>query len=398
MVIIGDIIKQLIDTQSEFERIYKCLNKKQQLQKTTVEEHISNIISEYNKIKSIYFAYNQLLNNENQLILLTVLRKSHERLLKIFDKYKLHIQIPNIQTIETEEHTHMSDSKSKDNFKEMAITVIDVINIATKVVPEYDGSPSNLHRFIGAIKVIQDNVGEFEKTAVEIVKTKLKDNVRNYISNEATLQAIIDKLSTSIKPESTDLIISKLKNLKQSNRSANDYVKEIEKLSDSLKTAYLSEGITMTIAEKYTTKNVVQTMKDNTTDENIKVIFDAAKFENVSEVSEKFLTVKSENNQNNAQINYFQRKPFNRFRGNQQFQNGFYRGNNRNFQGNFKYNFQRNFDQNANNSNNQGNSRGFYRGNQNKFRGGYRHVNHVNAETENSNDPQSLPDLQLREM
>lgn len=51
-----------------------------------------------------------------------------------------------------------------------------------------------------------------------------------------------------------------------------------------------------------------------TTDNNAKVILDAWKFSSVSEVTENFLS--SENSQTNPQINYFQRKSFNNFRGN----------------------------------------------------------------------------------
>lgn len=71
-------------------------------------------------------------------------------------------------------------------------------------------------------------MGEHIASAVEMVKTKLKGTARNFITNEASLVAIGDKLVASIKPESTNLIISKLKNLKQ--------------LTTSLKKAFFTEG------------------------------------------------------------------------------------------------------------------------------------------------------------
>jgi len=46
--------------------------------------------------------------------------------------------------------------------------------------------------------------GTHEATAISPIKTKLKGNARNLISNEQTIAAIIIQLSSAVKGESVD--------------------------------------------------------------------------------------------------------------------------------------------------------------------------------------------------
>lgn len=398
MVTVDQIINELLTYESEFNRIYKCLNKTILPKRETVEQHLKNILSEYNKIKSIYFQYNNVFNYNNQLIVLEILTKSHKRLLKVFKRLRVYIQVPSVQVLKIPKiEIEDSDSETEDenNFEEMAITVIDFINFASKTIPEFDGTPKDLQRFLDAVNLVKANVGENEVSAVEVVKTKLKGTARNFISNEATLKDIVDKLKLNIKPESTKLIIAKMKNLKQFNKNPNDYVKEIETLSESLKTAYISEGLPITLAETYTTENVVQSIKSTSIDDKVTVVLEAGKFNSVSEVTEKFLSVKSEKIQNNAQINYFQRKNFsnNSYRKASSFSQG-----NRNFyreRPNSRFSY---FDNKNKFRNNRGNYNSFSnRGNPGR-KNFSRNVRYLHTDSENSVDPQSTQNLQLRDM
>lgn len=91
-----------------------------------------------------------------------------------------------------------------------------------------------------------------------LIKTKLIGKTRNCITDEHdTINKIIVALQGGIKGESTEVKTGKLMNLKQNNKTANDYVYELIKLTDSLKGAYISEGLNAAIADKYVTKQAM---------------------------------------------------------------------------------------------------------------------------------------------
>ncbi len=338
----------------EFERVYKCLNKAKLPSEKTVEFHVKTLVYEYNFITKIFNSNIKKVDESLTFNIQETLIKFRNKIIKIFLHIDLQIVIPEVRNlIELKENIFGSNSDIDNNDDtivnfdidfsdkdEMAITVIEFINFATRTIPEFDGTPADLQRFIDAVNLVNANVGEFVGSAVEVVKSKLKGTARNFITNEADLKAITDKLTACIKSESSNLIISKLKSLKQQNKSPNDYVTDLEKLTASLKRAYITEGVPVDTAESYTTANVVQAIKLNTNNEKVKLIMEAGEFKTVAEASAKFLSVYSENNLTHAQINYFQQKRFKNFRGNQRFNRGnsnFYRGNN--YQGNYSRNF-----------------------------------------------------------
>lgn len=391
MVLLSDIINEFKISESEFNRIYKCLNKKKRAKKEIEELHLNNIVIEYNHIKQIYFNYNNLFDSTNQLILLEILTKSHKRLLKVFERLKLdvkEIEELNVPTVEVE---NLSSEEEKSSEDEMAKSAIEFINFATKTIPEFDGSPAELQRFVDAVNLVNKNVGEFVESAIEVVKSKLKGTARNYITNEATLVAIVNKLKDKVKPESPKLVLSKLKTLKPSNKNPNDYIKEVENLATALQRSYICQGMSLDLAEEYTIDGVIQSVKANSPDEKVKAVLEARDFKSVSDISEKYLSVKSENSQTNSQVNYFQRNNFDYYRGDR-YNNRRFFSNNRNF---YRNNANTSF--NSNQINSKPNFAG-NRGNRNDFRGNPR-IRYAEAEAENSNDPQSSTEiLQLRDM
>ncbi len=380
----------------EFERVFKCLNKTKLPSQRIVQLHIKTLIFEYNFITNLLNA-NAIKADQNlTLAIHETLIKFQSKIIKIFVQIDLQIVVPEVGNVIDLDDNIFESSFDTDNNDDTIInseieiidedetmTVIEFINFATRAIPEFNGTPSELQRFIDAVNLVKANVGTYELTAVEVVKTKLKDSARNFVTNEATLEAIIDTLKANIKPESHQLIISKLQNLKQANKSANEYVKEVEILSTVLKRAYICEGLSASLAKNFTTDNVLQSIKASTVNDKVKAVLNAGKFSSVSEVFEKFLSVKFENGQSNPQINYFQRRRFENFRGNQRFYRGnsvFYRGNN--YQGNYGRN---SFNQGKQNYSNNGNK---------NFRG-KRQIRYAEG---NSNDPQSTQNLLLGDM
>lgn len=217
-------------------------------------------------------------------------------------------------------------------------------------------------------------------SAVGLIKTKLQGVAIDFITTESTIKEIVTQLKGEITPESTKVISAKLMSLKQGNKSANDYIKEVETMTATLKRAYLSEGVSASRATTYSTDVAVKAITTSTNNEKLKTVMQSADFKNINEVSTKFLTVTTDQSANKAQLLYFKgRNP--QFRGRGNFRGNF-RGQSRgNFRGgynNFRQNYRGQNDQNQSNNNRSG---GNYRGGRN---GQDRYVRFA----ENSQSPQ----------
>lgn len=302
----------------------------------------------------------------------------------------------NSEASDSDSHDRLSNSEHEqdDNNDEMALTVVEFLNFATKVIPEFDGSPANLQGFIDALNLVNASVGAHVASAVELIKTKLKGNARNYVGTEASINEIVNVLRANIKSESASMIVSKMMNIAQAKKKANDYVKEIEQLSADLKRAYISDGLSIEKADKYVTNQVVQAMKTNASSEKVKLVMQAGVFKDLNEVIDKFVdTCTSENPTQTVSINFMKR-------------NGNFRGNPRPYRGNNRRNFNHSNYSNTNfynrNSRGRGNNRNNYWrgnsynsnrnfGNANRGRGQVRLANAQNeADAGNASGPQFI--------
>lgn len=176
----------------------------------------------------------------------------------------------------------------------MDLTDLEFLKLASSILPEFDGTSEELQRFVDAIDLVDKFSENHMVIAVAITKTKLKSTARNFVSNEETLIAIRNILKKCIKPESTALIISKIKNLEQFNKTPNEYIRELEILSTSLKRAYIVEGLSVDLAEEYTTDRIVEVIKSKSINVRVKLVMEAGNFKTVSEAYTKFLLVTSE--------------------------------------------------------------------------------------------------------
>lgn len=79
---------------------------------------------------------------------------------------------------------------------------VEFLKLASSLIPEFCGKSENLQSFIDALSLIDSFKGVHEATAVSFIKTKHKGHVRNLISTDQTITAIINKLMSGIKDES----------------------------------------------------------------------------------------------------------------------------------------------------------------------------------------------------
>lgn len=255
------------------------------------------------------------------------------------------------------------NSQNNGNPNEMALTVVEFLNFATKIVPDFDGTYANLASFTDALNLANASVATHLPSYIELIKTKLKGDSRSYIGNEATVQAIIQTLQANVKPESASLIESKMMSIHQAKKKPNDYMKEIESLAANLKRAHITDGIPIAAADNLATNCAVKAIRQNASSDKVKWLMEASTFTNLNEVVDKFIslsTAETSSTSNNATINYIRRPNVGYYRGRRQNNRGYYR-NNDNRRGNNSYN------QNYRSNNFRGsNNRGFYRNNDNR--------------------------------
>jgi len=130
----------------------------------------------------------------------------------------------------------------------MAITPIEFLKLASSLIPEFDGKAENLKSFLDSLTLVNSLKESHEALEVNLIKTKLKGHARNLIDNENSISEIIEKLKNKVKGESVDAISAKILNLQQRQKTANQYVQEVEKLAKALGGANINDGLSSELA------------------------------------------------------------------------------------------------------------------------------------------------------
>ena len=337
------------------------------------------LVSVLNKIRTLILTYYQHFNEENKL-------KAREIYLNQLDKFKLILQKHDIdQNISNDYNTKIvlnleelfpqpetesdnsdqlseSDTSESEKTHKMVVTVAEFLGNASKLLPEFDGKSENLQSFLDGIALVELIKGDHEDAAVNLVKTKLKGTSRNLITTESTLQQIVTRLKSSVKGESVEVLTAKILNIKQLGKAANAYTKEIEDLTKSLQNAYINDGISAELSEKYSTQIAVKAMTKNCNNDRVKLVMEAGSFNNMNEAVSKFVASSTEATGLQNSILFTSKRNINyNKRGNVYNNRGYSRGRG-------GYN-----NRNSHYNNQQGRNSNFQRG-----RGSHRGQNHTN--------------------
>jgi hypothetical protein len=148
-------------------------------------------------------------------------------------------------------------------------TMTDPIQTVLKIMNTvYDGKPKNvgfLPTIISQIELIALKVTEPDDIALAIsaIKTRFSDTALTAVSgNVTTFQQIIDNLRRHCSGDPSWNITTELQGVRfRSDKT--EYIKNLEKITDRLKFAYLNEGTAQTSAEKYCIKETVKNIKTN---------------------------------------------------------------------------------------------------------------------------------------
>lgn len=384
------IVQKARIIKESFDKSYKSLNIDRPTTEETINKHIEILVNSLENIRVLLHVNYSRLTNTHKTAADAFYADVREKLIKVALRKGIKIETPHTlhEVAPFEPITH-TESKLHITHPNMPQTVIEFLGTASRLIPDYDGRAENLQSFIDALCLVDTIKETHEAVAINLVKTKLKGAARNLISTETTLQAVVEKLKTSIKGETVDVVTARLMNVRQQNKNANTYATEVEDLAKRLEGAYISDGLPTELASTYATKTAVKAIIKNATNEKVKTVMESATFSNMNEVTAKFVSSCTETFGHQNSVLFY---------GNDRRRNGQYHKHHRR---NGNYNNQRNPENyrnnnnrnNSHNDNNRGRGRNNYRGNS---RSGYRNGGNHNVRVLNNNSENEQAPLNVQ--
>lgn len=124
-------------------------------------------------------------------------------------------------------------------------------------------------------------------------------------------------------------------NVRQGNKSANSFVSEVEELTKALSIGYISDGLPLQLAGKYSTQVAVKSMTKNASSDRVPLIMGSGNFVTMNNAVSKFVSACTDT-ASTSDVRYF-KSNWDRHRngrgcGNENNRGrgqGYYRGNNR---------------------------------------------------------------------
>ena len=163
------------------------------------------------------------------------------------------------------------------------------IRTATAIVNVYDGSAENLDAFIDAVTLLNQLTPEAQKTIMcKFIKTRLTAKARVGMNAQLnTAEALIAdvKLRCEIKVTPENLL-AKMRSMKT--KGSNEvFQQELETLSNKLKASYLEQMIPEPVAARMATKAGVDTLINQASSLEEKLILKTGSFSSIQEAIQK---------------------------------------------------------------------------------------------------------------
>lgn len=170
--------------------------------------------------------------------------------------------------------------------RKMALDIKTAAELAT-LIPSYDGNPGGVKSFVDAVNLAKTIVPAANKAAaIQVILTKLSGKGRNLFTETPTeYEQIITKIQQNCGEKgNSDLALTNLKNLK--NKSTDDiqtFTKQIDTLTEKLAEAYIREQLPNDVARKMAQKSAIQTLINNSTNSETRMMLKIGKFDNLQE-------------------------------------------------------------------------------------------------------------------
>jgi len=185
--------------------------------------------------------------------------------IEIKEKDLRDLTIPAVITVtEAEDEEDKKSDVSVPDIKENIIADAAAKNAYIKdnsnAIPEFNGQKIRLQRFITALKLVNLTKGTFEDLAVEVIKSKIIGSTLYKVQNETTINSIIKKLQDTIVGETSDVVKAKMAKTTQKGKTADKFTTEVDNLRKLLEASYIDEGLPAEHADKFSTKEAMNTM------------------------------------------------------------------------------------------------------------------------------------------
>lgn len=362
--------KKYYDQVFEFTTIETAIRRKN-ASKNKYEERANKIIKSYNDIIELtreYFSGNDQSLKTSIRTKLVDLRDRLNTNLSILNRSDIYI--PKDLTEKVKYYPLIEEKKNLTMSNAENYTYIG--NISKIISFKYSGDSNALNSFISAIELADTaTTDEQQPILVKFIKTKLEGRALEALpENVENATQLIHALKSKIKPESSKIVLGRFLALRAERNSLQKFQETADELSNSLRRAYISEGMSQTLAEKTTIDKTVEMCRLSAKTNLVKSVLASTQFSEPKEVIAKLITESNIEN-TETQILYYrgtnnQRGRFSSFRGNRNDQfNQNWRGrrnrnSNFNNNNNNSYNRNRNFQSNyrgrgRNNFNNRGN-------------------------------------------
>lgn len=198
------------------------------------------------------------------------------------------------------------------------------IKLGTSLIDKYAGEPEKLDAFIDSVELFNDIVTNANNGAapaimqavqnqvLRFVKTRLIDAARNSITENQSLQQLLDAVKTNCASKLTaNNILAKLKSTQQK-ESSELFCNNIEKLTQQLKKVYLNERIPADVADKMSTKNGVDALIAGASNKETKILLKAGTFSTIHEAIQKLQENESSPSaSNSAQVMWMKKSKYN---------------------------------------------------------------------------------------
>lgn len=197
------ITQKFIEVESDnIRRSYKCINQNRYIRQDTVKKHLDIITSSLENIREVIASTLPKFTTEHKKQALDQYFNLRDLLVKALAHYNINQEVPlNIEeqikidtniiistrkiepSLDSIEQEISEDTDTDIIEPKMAQSVVEFINTATRIIPDFDGKPENLKSFQDALSLLETIKGTHEAIALTIIKTKLRGNARNVMEN-----------------------------------------------------------------------------------------------------------------------------------------------------------------------------------------------------------------------
>lgn len=266
----------------------------------------------------------------------------------------------------------------KNQINKMALSIKTASELAG-LIPAYNGNAENLNAFTDALTLVKTIIPADNKaSAIQLIMTKLNGKARSLFAEPPQeIDEIINRLKIHCVDKCTsDLALTNLKSAKCKN---NEDFKQIEILTDKLQQTYVREQIPNEVAAKMARKAAIQTIINNSNNNDTKMMLRIGKFDTLEEAINLAMENEQKKVENNTssvlQINRRYNQTHMTHTRHYQSQSNFRGNHQRNFRGQEPRRFQstnnanqrfahqnngRNFHQNSTRGYHQSSGRGYY--------------------------------------